>query len=196
MNRAFNTRFPLVIAVTLGLLTVLLLPSGAVTAEDALVARYDTNGNGTIEKNEVIAAINDYLFGDGDEAISKAEVIRLINLYLFGPPTTGSPPGAPEGLTTAGNGPTRIDLLWNAPSSDGGAPITGYRIEVSEAGSTWTDLAANTGSGATSYSHTGLTAGSTRHYRVSAIQLRRDGTGVEHRHRHNHARSDGHGYFG
>ena len=169
MNRAFNTRFPLVIAVTLGLLTVLLLPSGAVTAEDALVARYDTNGNGTIEKNEVIAAINDYLFGDGDEAISKAEVIRLINLYLFGPPTTGSPPGAPEGLTTAGNGPTRIDLLWNAPSSDGGAPITGYRIEVSEAGSTWTDLAANTGSGATSYSHTGLTAGSTRHYRVSAI---------------------------
>jgi hypothetical protein len=58
-------------------------PSNVAKAED-LVARYDADGNGTIEKNEVIEAINDYLFGDGDEAISKAEVIRLINLYLFG----------------------------------------------------------------------------------------------------------------
>ena len=49
-----------------------------------LVARYDANDNGTIEKGEVIAAINDYLFGEGDEAISKSDVIKLINLYLFG----------------------------------------------------------------------------------------------------------------
>ena len=46
--------------------------------------RYDANNNDTIEKSEVIAAINDYLFGEGDEAISKAEVIQVINLYLFG----------------------------------------------------------------------------------------------------------------
>ena len=59
--------------------------SATQTAGDSLFSRYDTNGNGTIEKNEVIEAINDYLFGDGDEAISKAEVIELINLYLFGP---------------------------------------------------------------------------------------------------------------
>ena len=45
---------------------------------------YDANNNGTIEKIEVIAAINDYLFGAGDEAISKSDVIKLINLYLFG----------------------------------------------------------------------------------------------------------------
>ena len=55
-----------------------------VDAVDPLVARYDANGNGTIEKSEVIKAINDYLFGEGDEAISKSDVIRLINLYLFG----------------------------------------------------------------------------------------------------------------
>ena len=36
-------------------------------------------------------------------------------------------------------------------------------------GSNWNDLVADTGSTATDYSHTGLTAGSTRHYRVSAI---------------------------
>ena len=45
---------------------------------------YDDDGNGAIDKAEVIQAINDYLFGEGEEAISKAEVIRLINLYLFG----------------------------------------------------------------------------------------------------------------
>ena len=55
-----------------------------VDAVDPLVARYDANRNGTIEKSEVIQAINDYLFGEGEEAISKAEVIELINLYLFG----------------------------------------------------------------------------------------------------------------
>ena len=53
-------------------------------AGDPLVARYDANDNGTIEKGEVIAAINDYLFGEGDRAISKGDVIKLINLYLFG----------------------------------------------------------------------------------------------------------------
>ena len=46
-----------------------------------LAAEYDTNGNQMIDKEEVIAAINDYLF---EETLSKAEVIELINLYLFG----------------------------------------------------------------------------------------------------------------
>ena len=141
----------------------------AVIDEATLVARYDTNNNGTIEKNEVIAAINDYLFGDGDEAISKGDVIRLINLYLFTPSTPHNRPGAPTGLTAAGNGPTRIDLSWSAPARDGGAAITGYRIEVSANDSDWSNLVVNTGSTATSYSHTGLTAGITWHYRVSAI---------------------------
>ena len=58
-------------------------PSNVAKAED-LVARYDANNNDMIDKDEVIQAINDYLFGEGDEAISKAEVIELINLYLFG----------------------------------------------------------------------------------------------------------------
>ena len=59
-------------------------PAPPGTSEQGLEDRYDTNNNGTMEKNEVIEAINDYLFGEGDEAISKAEVIKLINLYLFG----------------------------------------------------------------------------------------------------------------
>ena len=46
--------------------------------------QYDMNRNGAIEKEELIEAINDYLFGTGDEQITKAEVIDIINLYLFG----------------------------------------------------------------------------------------------------------------
>ena len=78
-------------------------------------------------------------------------------------------PGAPQNLTATANGQTQIDLSWSAPSGVGGSPITGYQIEVSTDRTAWSDLVANTGSTATNYSHTGLTAGTTRHYRVSAI---------------------------
>ena len=86
-------------------------------------------------------------------------------------------PGAPTGLTATADGETGIDLSWTAPAADGGADITGYRVEVSEdGGSNWTDLVADTNSTGTSYSHTGLSAGATRHYRVSAINSA--GTGL------------------
>ena len=55
-----------------------------VTDVDDLVDRYDTDDSSDIDKAEVLKAINDYLFGEGDEAISKSDVLRLINLYLFG----------------------------------------------------------------------------------------------------------------
>ena len=46
--------------------------------------QYDLDRNGTFEKEEVIEAINDYLFGTGDEQITKEQVLEIINLYLFG----------------------------------------------------------------------------------------------------------------
>ena len=92
--------------------------------------------------------------------------------------TTGSTmPGAPTSLGAAANGQTQIDLSWTAPSSDGGAAISGYKIEVSDDGGTsWANLVTNTSSAATTYRHTGLTADATRHYRVSAINAA--GTGA------------------
>ena len=85
--------------------------------------------------------------------------------------TTGTTvPGAPTGLVATASGNTRINLSWTAPASDGGSPITGYKIEVSsDGGTSWSDLEASTNSPATTYAHTGLAAGTTRHYRVSAI---------------------------
>ena len=83
--------------------------------------------------------------------------------------TDATVPAAPTGLTATAVTSTRIDLFWLAPAYDGGAAVTGYRIEVSEDGTAWTDLVVNSGSRATAFSHTGLLPGSTRHYRVSAI---------------------------
>ena len=83
--------------------------------------------------------------------------------------TDATVPDAPTGLTATAVTPTRIDLFWLAPAYDGGAVVTGYRIEESENGTAWADLVVNTGSRATAYSHTGLLPGSKRHYRVSAI---------------------------
>ena len=92
-----------------------------------------------------------------------------------------SAPGAPTGLTATADGPSRIDLAWTAPVYTGGSAITGYRIEVykievseNDEGNSisrisWSDLVADTASTATTYSHTGLDAATTRHYRVSAI---------------------------
>ena len=51
--------------------------------EGDLLDRYDADDSGDIDKSEAIAAINDYLFGEGDQQITKAQAIEVINLYLF-----------------------------------------------------------------------------------------------------------------
>ena len=85
-------------------------------------------------------------------------------------------PGAPTDLSASAAGETQINLSWTAPTDDGGSPIIGYKIEVSPDGAAdWTELVANTGNANTTYEHMGLTAGTTRHYRVSAINS--DGAG-------------------
>ena len=73
-------------------------------------------------------------------------------------------PGAPQNVTIEADGHHAIKLGWDAPTSDG--TPTGYRIDRSEDNGTWfthepmlTD---------TSYTDTGLEAGSTWFYRVFA----------------------------
>ncbi|MDE2795966.1 MAG: fibronectin type III domain-containing protein [Gemmatimonadota bacterium] len=79
-------------------------------------------------------------------------------------------PDPPTGLRAEAQGAYRIDLSWAPPAYTGGAPITGYQVEVSEnAGASWDVLVTDTRSLATAYQHTGIRPGSTRHYRVSAI---------------------------
>ena len=88
-----------------------------------------------------------------------------IDIWPFGPPT---------GLTATAVGQDRINLAWLAPSDLGGHIIDGYKLERSADGITFTDLVADTGTliaSSLTYSHTGLGAGTTMYYRVSALDV-------------------------
>ena len=80
------------------------------------------------------------------------------------------PPRAPTSLSAVASGESRIRLSWAPPSDDGGARIIGYRIDRSTTGgSPWIELDGNTGSTSTSYTDSPLPPGTTRYYRVAAI---------------------------
>ena len=77
-------------------------------------------------------------------------------------------PGAPTGLaTTPAN--NAVALSWTAPSDNGGAAITDYKVEYSsDSGSTWSTFS-HTASTATTQTVTGLSIGTTYTFRVSAV---------------------------
>ncbi len=77
-------------------------------------------------------------------------------------------PTAPIDLTATA-GTSAIDLAWVEPSSDGGALLTGYRIERATADGAFSVLVADTGSPGTTYSDTTAVPGTTYRYRVSAL---------------------------
>ena len=56
--------------------------SGQVASADAVLANFDSNDNGVIERDEVITAIRGYLAGTSDA--TRAEVIAVIRRYLAG----------------------------------------------------------------------------------------------------------------
>jgi len=86
------------------------------------------------------------------------------------PTVTGTIPQPPTGLTAAAASSPQINLSWTAPSDNGGSAITSYMIERSQDnGNTWSTIASNTGSTATTYSDMGLAPNTTYTYRVSAI---------------------------
>src|SRR5439155_16049577 len=80
--------------------------------------------------------------------------------------TTPIPLSAPQNLqATAGAG--SVALTWQAPASDGGSPITNYRIFRSTSSGTETII--GTVGNVNSYTNTGLTGGVTYFYKVKAV---------------------------
>ncbi|MGZ4169790.1 MAG: N,N-dimethylformamidase beta subunit family domain-containing protein [Solirubrobacteraceae bacterium] len=111
-----------------------------------------------------VAAINGV--GTGADSASSAP-LKPTNV----PP---SAPAAPSGVSgTAGDG--AVALTWTAPTSDGGAPVTGYRITPYVAGNPQAPIL--TGSTATSFTAIGLVNGTDYTFSVAAING--VGTGVE-----------------
>ena len=107
---------------------------GTTDASDSLFNRYDTNGNGQIDKSEALAAINDYLFGEG---VTKEQALGIINFYLFGPPTPASPidRAALEALYNATDGPNwtnNDNWLSDAPIEEWDGVYVGAGGRVTE----------------------------------------------------------------
>ena len=77
-------------------------------------------------------------------------------------------PGVPMDLAAAPGADSQMQLSWTAPVS--GAAVTGYRIERAEDAATlaWTELVSDTGTAATVWSDSGLSAATAYHYRVTA----------------------------
>ncbi len=85
-----------------------------------------------------------------------------------------SVPGAPTGVSgTPGNG--QVSLSWTAPASNGGSPITGYRVTPSIGGVAQTPI--SFASPATAQTITGLTNGTAYAFKVAAANA--SGTGAD-----------------
>ncbi|TRZ80000.1 MAG: hypothetical protein D4R90_02640 [Nitrosopumilales archaeon] len=78
-------------------------------------------------------------------------------------------PNPPQSLAASVYSSTQVNLSWSAPSSNGGPPITGYKMQYMLDTGNFTNLVSNSGSSFTAYSHTGLQVGHTYTYRIFAI---------------------------
>jgi len=76
-------------------------------------------------------------------------------------------PAAPS-LTARANGSTEIKLSWNKPD-DRGSDIQRYQLEQSDDGHDWNVLSNNIYDNDSEYVHTGLSGGTTKYYRIRAI---------------------------
>ena len=78
-------------------------------------------------------------------------------------------PSAPQTLAATSVAATTLTLTWELPSSNGGSPITDYKIEVSSnGGSTWSAIP-HTASNSRAFNVTGLMKGRAYQFRVSTI---------------------------
>ena len=83
--------------------------------------------------------------------------------------TVMSAPGAPMSLVASTVSATEIGLSWMMPTSEGSSPITSYELELSTDGGSMFVSLGTTDENTLSYQHTGLSATTTYHYRVAAV---------------------------
>ena len=122
---------------------------------------------------QISASTTSYDHTELSAGTKKYYQIRAYNSEGFGPwraasATTQS--GVPDKpvLNAAANGKSQIDLSWTTPV-DNGADITRYELQVSDDGSSdWSGLGGQISASTTSYDHTELSAGTTKHYRIRA----------------------------
>ena len=130
--------------------------SGGIDANPAGSATIQTSAgvNATINNNQT-----------GTQAGHKVDGLMRSNMAT---------PNAPTAVTATPDGADAIHIAWTTPTFAGSSAISAYRVEWSATGSTpWTLVGTAT---ETMRDHTGLTAATTYHYRVIAINGSGNGT--------------------
>ena len=87
------------------------------------------------------------------------------------PPVAATVPGSPDGLAVSVSDTGKLDLSWDAPGSDGGSGVTGYKVQWRESSGSWgtpADVSEEAATG-TSYTVSGLTDGTEYVFRVMAV---------------------------
>ena len=87
-------------------------------------------------------------------------------------------PGAPRGVSVSPLDTGSLDVRWEAPGSDGGSPVTGYRVQWRRASASWDETAEVSEAMAAATSHTiaGLEYG--EEYAVRIIAVNEAGEGA------------------
>src|SRR5437763_5204929 len=132
---------------------------GVPYCNNATLGQYQSNGSISLD-------FQGFVFWEGPY---HWELHPLTGWSLSAPPT---PPSAPQDLAATG-GNAQVTLTWQAPASNGGSPITNYRIYrgTSSSGET---LKATIGNVLT-YTDTTVTNGVTYYYQVSAVNAAGEG---------------------
>src|SRR2546426_73745 len=122
---------------------------------------YVNLGNVTSYTNTIVTPGVTYFYKV--RAVNSVGLSPLSNEASATPPTLPSAPQNLQATTGVGN----VALTWDAPSSNSGSPITGYKIYRSTSSGTETGYV-NLGN-VTSYTNTGVTPGVTYFYKVRAV---------------------------
>src|SRR6059058_141046 len=126
---------------------------GVPYCNNATLGQYQSNGSISLD-------FQGFVFWEGPY---HWELHPLTGWRLSAPPT---PPSAPQNLAATG-GNAQVTLTWQAPASDGGCPITNYKIYRGGAPSTETLL--TTVGNVLTYTDSAVTNGVTYYYQVSAV---------------------------
>ena len=151
---------------------VVLTLAQAVAGDNAVGLTYEVPDTGAIQDADSLEAV-------GVTWVTETSVAPPPRPPPPPPPPRPSPnvtpatePDAPTGLSATVSD-QRVDLIWTAPASNGGAPILRYEYELDFSG-TWI----STGSTATSHTVTGLNNGQTYIFRVRAVNALGNGAVV------------------
>jgi fibronectin type 3 domain-containing protein len=134
-----------------------------------------TNAETLIQTLGNVTSYTDISLANGTTYFYKVTAVNTVGesaLSIEASATPATLPGAPAGLTaTAGN--NQVSLSWTAPSN-GGAAISAYKVYRSA--TSGAEAILTTLGNVTTYTNTGLVAGTTYFYKVSAVNAVGEGT--------------------